>query len=321
VRRFLAALFVLLCLSPGLVWRDLPLGGHSPQPLRIRPLQLGPATLLAPGVTVAGAWQLSSASPSFGGYSSLIVLPEGELLALSDRGQFLRFGMPTQLPMSAVSGPIAEANDSDKWLFDVEAATRDPASGAIWLAYEGSNTIRRYGSELGSWQAVQPEEMRGWPTNRGPEAMVRLTDGRFIVLSEALADGPPPSAQGLLFPADPVDGAAPERFQFVPPDGFRPTDMAQLPDGRVVILLRRFRVGFSRWLASRLVLADPATIAAGDSWDWEPLAEIRSPVPLENYEGIAVEPRDGGAVRLWIISDDNSAALQRTLLLALDWKP
>jgi hypothetical protein len=317
----LAILVVHLALSPGLFWRAVPHENAGLRPITIRPLPIPKNAPLGPGLTVAGGWQLASRSETFGGYSALLVLPGHKLLAVSDRGHFLRIGMPTHTPAPAVSGPVGAADDSDKRLFDVEAATRDPVSGRIWLGYESSNSIRRYGPDLDRSQRVRPAEMHAWPAKRGPETMVRLSDGRFIVLSEALGEGPPLYSKSLLFPGDPIRGAVPEVFRFVPPTGFRPTDIAQLPDGRVVILLRRLKIGFSPWLSSRLVVADPATIVAGREWAWQPLTEIQSPLPHENYEGLAIEPREKGAVRLWLISDDNSAVFQRTLLLALDWTP
>ena len=38
----------------------------------------------------------------------------------------------------------------------------------------------------------------------------------------------------------------------------------------------------------------------------------------DNFEGIALQRRDGGGIRLWLISDDNFSASQRTLLYAFD---
>ena len=293
------------------------------EPLRIARLaQLAPGTRLAPDLVLAGAWHLSSEGEVFGGYSALVPMPGGRFVALSDRGWFLRFGDPS-LPSGPkpAAGAVAHGNRSDKRQLDIEAATRDPASDTFWLAYENANAIRRFGPDLADSQGVRPPAMQGWPSNRGPEAMVRLSDGRFVVLSEAVDEGSPLTAQGLLFAGDPVDGSEPAPFRFVPPHGFRVTDMAQLPDGRVVILLRKLELALPPRIGSRLIVADPATIAAGREWTWEPLTEIGHPLPRENYEGLAIEPRDGGVVRLWLISDDNGAALQRTLLLALDWMP
>jgi hypothetical protein len=42
---------------------------------------------------------------------------------------------------------------------------------------------------------------------------------------------------------------------------------------------------------------------------------------LDNVEAIAVERRAGGALRLWLMTDDNFQRPLRTLLIALDWPP
>lgn len=47
------------------------------------------------------------------------------------------------------------------------------------------------------------------------------------------------------------------------------------------------------------------------------LVELKLPGTTDNFEGIAAVARDGG-VRLYILSDDNNNAAQRTLLLAFD---
>jgi hypothetical protein len=314
VRRILAILVVALALAPGLLWRDPPVTHHRPQPLTLRPLPLPVGGVqLAAGVTLSAGWELDSRDEAFGGYSALLTLPHGALLALSDRGRFLRFNPAHPRSPRPVMGAVGAADDSDKRRFDIEAATRHPASGTIWLGYEGRNSINRTDGALRALDEVRPPQMQSWPTNRGPEALVRLGDGRFVVLSEAVDEG-------LLFPGDPVDGAEPSEFRFVPPPGFRPTDMALLPDGRVVILLRRLQLWLPPRLTSRLVVADPATITPGETWAWQPLAEIAAPLPAENYEGLAVGAIGAGAVRLWLIADDNSAVMQRTLLLALDWR-
>lgn len=319
MRRVLAILVIALALSPGLLWRDAGSSLKGPQPLTIRALPLEAGTRVGSDLVLAGAWRLDSRSEDFGGYSALLPLPDGALLALSDRGRMLEFAPRAPASYQPVMGAVGGADDSDKRRFDIESATRDPQSGRIWLGYEGRNSIARFDADLRPLGDSWPAQMRGWPSNSGPEALGRLTDGRFVVLSEGGWDRP--ASDGLLFSGDPVEGAEPEDFRFVPPDGFRPTDMAQLPDGRILILLRKIEFGLPPRLASRLVVADPAAIRPGEEWAWRPFAAIDPPLPPENYEGLAIEPRANGAVRIWLISDDNSAALQRTLLLAIDWMP
>ena len=48
------------------------------------------------------------------------------------------------------------------------------------------------------------------------------------------------------------------------------------------------------------------------------LAEFGNAIPRDNYEGIAVTTDDDGQF-VWLISDDNFMAIQRTLLLKLRW--
>jgi hypothetical protein len=167
--------------------------------------------------------------------------------------------------------------------------------------------------------AVSPAAMRDWRATFGAEAMVRLADGRFVVLAEGSRDWFGEGMPGLVFPSDPVAGAPPAAFRFAPPPGFRPVDMAQLPDRRVLILLRRVDWGIPPVFSGKLMLADPVALRPGEEWRAEPVADLATPLPTDNYEGLAVEPDGKGGVVLWLISDDNEMALQRTLLLKLAW--
>lgn len=51
------------------------------------------------------------------------------------------------------------------------------------------------------------------------------------------------------------------------------------------------------------------------------LARLAPPLSVDNFEAIAAVPRPNGGWRLYILSDDNFSARQRTLLLAFDWAP
>jgi hypothetical protein len=56
-------------------------------------------------------------------------------------------------------------------------------------------------------------------------------------------------------------------------------------------------------------------------WRTDTLADLQLPLPMDNYEGLAIEPADTGNLALWLISDDNNMRYQRTLLLKLEWRP
>ncbi|MNJ05058.1 hypothetical protein D3C73_1661380 [compost metagenome] len=47
------------------------------------------------------------------------------------------------------------------------------------------------------------------------------------------------------------------------------------------------------------------------------LVELKLPGTTDNFEGIAAERR-GERARIYVLSDDNSLAVQRTMMLAFD---
>ena len=317
MKRLLLLLLVAIGLAPG-TWV------RSPRPVQVLDAGLVATRIPTDGdrvgpLQVAGAWVLESRNSLFGGYSSLVALPDGSLLSGSDKGTALRFrlttGGPARARMTTFGGKAA---DEDKIYSDLEALTGDPATGRIWAAYEYLNAIVRFDTPESDPVVANPPEIDGWPANLGPEALVRLADGRFIVLAEGTRAWLDRNHNGVLFDGDPVEGATGTKFSFRPPGDFRPVDMALLPDGRVLIMVRTFDWTLPPTFRARLLVADPADIVAGETWPWTELARLEPPLPTDNFEGLAVIG-DAYPVRLRIISDDNTATFQRTLLLDLTW--
>lgn len=90
------------------------------------------------------------------------------------------------------------------------------------------------------------------------------------------------------------------------PEGFGLVAIKRLPGMRTVYLLRTLnrislQIFRSATMVARIDLAPPMTV--------------------DNFEGVAAVPRPDGGVRFYLLSDDNAAANQRTLLLAFDWRP
>lgn len=321
MRRLTLLLIVTLGLAPN-TWVRVPPPPESTDNRRILaivPLQVPRADLGE--FRLAGAWSLASPNRHFGGYSALVGLPGGTLFAVSDHGRMLWFTPPGRAGHTLRFDYFAQSRAGEKALADVEGLTRDPVGGGMWATLEQRNMIVRYDTRFRRSGRVYPPAMRGWPSNTGPEAITRLADGRFIVLSEGSPRWFDDDLPALLFAADPVAGGAPKRFRFAPPDGFRPVDIAQMPDGRVLILLRKVIWRLPPRFEGKLMLADPAEIREGKPWRGRVVADLAEPLPMDNYEGLAVEPADDGGAVVWLISDDNSARFQRTLLLKLEWRP
>ena len=268
------------------------------------------------------AWQVKLGIWYRGGYSALVPLPHGRFLAISDSAKYLLFAPPGEPKFQGRYGTLIGGKARDKREVDSESATRDPHTGEIWLGLEYLNAIVRLDRHWTETGRVRPEAMRDWGENTGPEAMVRLADGRFVVLSEGAREWLfPRTHEALLFPGDPVrDPGAAQRFVVDGPDGFVPVDMAQLPDGRVLVLMRTLIWPMPMRFAGRIVIGDPAQIRPGGTWHLTEVARLASSLPVDNFEGIAVTPRADGKLTVWLMSDDNQTVLQRTLLwkLAVD---
>lgn len=266
-----------------------------------------------------GGWALASNQPSFGGYSALHVQDE-DFTALSDAGQYLSFRMerpgvienPRFGALPDYPGRAGLKSDRDS-----ESMAVDPATGDIWVGFEGYNAIFRYASGFArSLAQSRPAVMSIWSGGSGAEALARLSDGRFLAISEGsrFRDGGHEGVHAaVLFTGDPTDSrslAIP--FGYRPPPGFYATDAAQLPDGRVLILNRHFTLTDGFW--SALTIIDPVAIRKDAIIEGELVADLRPPLAIDNMEGLSVRGGDGRTI-LWMISDDNQMPFQRTLLL------
>ena len=263
-----------------------------------------------------GGWVLRSNDGRFGGISAMHV--EGrEVVALSDAGSLMRFPLPgrrqgpalTILPLSDGPGSPEVKGDRDT---EAMAVHKDQ----VWIAFEGRNQVWRYRrSDWTSDASAAPSGMRKWSSNSGAEAMLRLPDGRFLVFSEGRGRGDG-SSEALLFDGDPaLEGTAGQAISYVAPKGFRITDAAVLPDGRLMFLNRR--VGLADGLSAKLTLADANSVAAGKALWGQEIAHLQAPLTVDNMEALSVT-QENGRVVVWIASDDNLISLQRTLLLKFE---
>jgi hypothetical protein len=276
----------------------------------------GPGPAPAPGWEIDGVWQYRGDGRLFGGFSALLALDDHTLRAFSDRGARFTLSEPDRPDLRADGRPpvvrqlVAPADADDLW--DIESATRDPVSRRYWLGYEGHHALHRFtvASAIDGKRDLSDEV--DWSDNSGAEAMVRLADGRFVVLPEG-------EDYGLIYPRDPIEGGAPKRFAFRnPAPGFAVTDMAQLPDGRLLLVLRDLAWAYPIFTSRLAIGAVPRT---GEALAPQTVMALDPAIPRENYEGLALRPRDDGRIDVWLVSDDNLSVMQRTLLAKLIFDP
>jgi hypothetical protein len=311
----LALLAALIALAP------LPLAFHTPAPgVTATPVPLDPADparVTLGRLRYLGGWVLRGTERRFGGVSSMTI-EDGRFVMLSDTGVVFRMRFTGSGPVADyASAPLPDGpgDGSRKFDRDSESSTYDPASHHVWAGFETRNAIWRYTEGFAQADGhAEPAAMADWPPNEGPEAMVRLHDGRFLVFAET-AKRPDGSHVVLLFPGDPTTGVAPITFGYRGPPGFAPTDAVELPDGRVIVLHRRFSL--TKGFSAALSVLDPAQIEPGATITGTPLVPSWAPpLTVDNMEALAIERRADGRLMLWIASDDNFFVAERTLLMA-----
>ncbi|MBC9034764.1 esterase-like activity of phytase family protein [Sphingomonas sp. JC676] len=278
-----------------------------------------PARTRLGALTYLGGARLVSRDRVFGGFSAMQVLGDRFTL-LSDRGNIVQFRMGSDWRAREIrfadlpSGPGTGAFREDR---DSESLTYDPVAGKFWVGFEQRNAIWRYdGNFLKGEGAARPPVMRDWSGSGGAESLVRLHDGRFMVISETTRpDGGHRRGErvALIFARDPTDPAGPIAvLSYVPPKGYDPSDAAELPDGRLLVVNRR--ITLRDLFTAKLTVVDIRGAKAGTVLRGAEIATFAAPVQHDNFEALAIT-RESGTTILWIASDDNNEWWQQSLLL------
>jgi hypothetical protein len=306
-----AAVPMLATFAPASLYVSPPLASTPllwAEPIALR--EDAPGSRRLGGLTMLEGWWLRSNHPWFGGVSAMSVVGRN-VLALSDGGVLMRFDVPNRAArIPLLLRQLVDAPGTSKKQRDTEAMVVH--GGRAWVAFERVNAVFRY--RLADWRSdasSRPVAMRRWSKNAGAEAMVRLPDGRFLIFSEGKSGGDG-TTQVLLFADDPAAGADAIRLGYRPPEGFRITDAALLPDGRLLFLNRRLSI--LDGIVVKLTIAEKPEFREGAVLSGREIAHFQPPVVTDNYEALSIA-QEGGRTILWIASDDNFMGIQRTLLL------
>lgn len=266
-----------------------------------------------------GGIQISSADPSFGGLSALSVSPDGaSFSAISDLGYWVRGNL-----VYDASGDLAGVGGTEmgplldprgvptvgKTRGDAESMAPD-GRGGTFVGFERNHRLWRYKTLQGPAVEVEaPDGLADAPDNGGLEALARLNDGRTLALSESIAaDGGTRGWVGTPGDWSPLTLAI--------GDGFAATDAVSLPDGDVLVVERRFPP-----IGVRLVRVAAGAIAPGAVLEGSELARLEGSYTVDNMEGIAVRQGRYGETLIYLLSDDNFNAVQRTLLMMFELRP
>ena len=288
------------------------------------PVELNPER---PAVRTVGklvflsGFELVSDDPGFGGLSGLEISPDGKRLrAVSDRGTWIAarlahnagghlvaFDSWRAAPMLTPAGKPVRGRQRD-----AEGLARS-SRGTFLVSFERRHRIWRYPTALDGLPrpVPAPRELNGAPANGGLEGIAVLSDGAVLGMTERHAndDG---SLKGWLM----KDGAAHE-IAYMPASGLYPTGLAPLPDGGALLLERGLTLS---GIHARIVRVakkhlEMARRGAGTRVRGEIVTDLKHPMSVDNFEGLALRRDPAGRMLLYLVSDDNFRPFQRTLLL------
>ncbi len=265
---------------------------------------------------------LHARNPLFGGLSGLVLADEGRrFIAISDRGHWLsgqlRLAADGRLtgldrtrlePLRDLKGKQVLIRDG---LHDAEAVERLP-DGSLLVGFERRHRLWRYPdtTDLATARAEPFLDIKAFgrpPLNGGVEALAPLADGSVLLLTEELfvESG---DLRGWLWRKG---RALPLRYATLGP--FKPTDLAVLPGGDLLVLERRYSpLGGA---GARLVRIARDEVFPGARLEGREIASIAWPLTVDNFEALAVAPAPGGGSLVYLLSDDNFSPLQDTILL------
>ncbi len=286
-----------------------------------------------------GGIELKSDDSRFGGLSSLLVSEDGsQMLAVSDRGYWVGASLDYKagrlvgghnlmiaplLDLEGQSLSSSKVNSADAEALAKSPGIGFPGSGFI-VSFEGDHRLWHYA--IGYTDFVKPQPARplplpvdiikaieALPDNTGIEALATLPDGSLVAIAED-NDQHSTILQGWIIGETQI-----AMFKYLSTDNFKPTDLAVLPNGDLLVLERRFALlqGLAARIkrVSREDLKAAARAPLSKPVDGTALATMNFPYNIDNMEGLSVRQGPDGETLVYILSDDNFHPLQRTLLM------
>lgn len=264
-----------------------------------------------------GGLQLRSAHEDFGGLSGVDIRSNGRAFFVGDTGIYVEARLVHE--GNRLSG-VADARIGR--LFPNEEGTKK-RNDAEDIAFDPENPERGVVVRERKVKAIHAFGMKdGRPTNY---VHVPLDAPHDILLSNrglesvAFAPAASPLAGDIVTIAERPRGGddipawivGKGRFSIVRHDGFDISSARFLPNGDLLLLERRQRLGWGM----RLRRIDGNTLAVGARLDGPYLVDAGRFSGIDNMEGLAVHRDDAGRTILTLVSDDNYSILQRTLVL------
>lgn len=287
----------------------------------IRPVSLdteNPDRMVFGKLTWRGGFEITGADKRFGGLSALQVSADGKrLIAVTDRGHWLTATLAYRegqlsgasdfqiTPLLDLAGHPLSGRRSD-----AESLAADDSG--LFISFERNHRIWRYAKNAHLYGTkptaiAAPNGLRTLQKNGGIEAMTRLCDGRLLAVAEKSV------TSSKSVDAWVQSGTGWQPLAYSTKDGLSPTGAATLPNCDVVFVERSFSIVAG--LDIRLTRIPSSDFVPGTALTPEVLANLSEPLTIDNFEGISARRDASGNTLIYIVSDDNFSAVQRTLLM------
>jgi hypothetical protein len=324
----LAAALLAACLA-GRAAAEPPPPGFAPVAVETTPIEAfdraGSATRFG-ALAFRGGLVLSSPDPDFGSLSGLAFSPDGTTLyGIADTGFWFRavpvetdgrltgLAAPMLAPILDKAGePLARKRDGDAE--GLRIFVKDGKETAL-VSFEQVNELRQFvaAPDLASARSrtLKLPSMKGVRRNQGFEAVAVAPEasplaGAVVLIAERSLDRAG-NHRGWI-----VGGKRPGTFALKRSDDFDVTDAAFLPGGDLLVLERRFSLLGGLGMRIRRIAA--ASLKPGATVDGPALIEGDMRDQVDNMEGLAVRAGEDGGALIAVVSDNNRAIIQRTVL-------
>ncbi len=266
--------------------------------------------------------ELKGDHADFGGISGLVIDKSGRrFLAITDKGRYIKGVIDESAPgkvtrvkgvkidrLAGLNGLLDKKKNQDaEGIVDLSDGA---LTGPFLISFERKHRILNYRRINGSPDgALSLPPADTWiPSNGGMEAIVQLADGHIMALTEDARDEAG-NIVGWI-----ADGPKALPISLRKSGEFKPTDMARLPNGDVLVLERRY--GKTIGVSMQIRRIAGASIKPGATLDGQILTQLDRSANIDNMEAMDVRVTDDGRTLIYIMSDDNfNTPLQRTLLL------
>ena len=318
------------------------------------PLQaLNPQRKKLDKLTFVAGFHLTSPSDRFGGLSGLDLLDDGNLLAVSDQGDFVWIDLATDgaTPVAArIAGMRDQNGDSLSAKAEGDAEGLAFNDGVALVSYERNHRVLAFDlAACGAAARGAPITLGGFSAplsrafassginvsdNSGPEPLAVTSDWYLLAgLETKVGDASPLSVRPLEARPDFGIHLGQGLPEFV---GLDVIETGQDKKDLRAFSLHRARNPLSTSVISivetrltrRLDQTSPPRRVTGqidersryrfEKGETRKLADMSLLLTLDNFEGIAAKEMPDGRVRLYLISDNNFAVGQRTLLMVFD---